>query len=149
MKGMGAVMGIIMIMVAFIMFPLIMTGTHDILTDASTEIANVTTAGGITTADVTLSPGLYNDDTDSVLAVTSSLGTDAPVAGSYVAATDALTVTGLTAADNRLLTVSYEYEATTDYTGMGALARMAPTLIFLALLGAGVGIVVAAWRGRN
>jgi len=144
-------MGIIMIMVSFIVFPLVMTGTHEVRTDPATATGNVTTGGGITTGTVSLAGngGLYQDSTDSITSLTSDLGTDTPTASSYNVATDVLTVGGLTAASTRTVTVAYEYDATTDYTGLGSLTSLAPTLVFLALLFSGVGIVWSSFKGRG
>jgi len=45
-------------------------------------------------------------------------------------------VTGLNDDDSRTLTITYETDALTEYTGMGALVAVAPLLIFIAVIGA-------------
>ena len=149
MKGVEALMGIIMIMVSFIIFPMVMTGTHEVRTDAATATGNVTTGGGVTTGAVSLTGngGLYNDSTDSITSLASDLGADTPIVSSYNISTAVLTVGGFAASQNRTITVAYEYDATTDYTGLGSLTSLAPTLVFLALLFSGVGIVWHSFKG--
>lgn len=144
-RALEAVFGIISIFIAFIMFGLVMTGSHDILTDPDTDaFANVTTGVGETAADVVLTEDLYNSSTGSVTSLVSSLETDTPVAATYTSATNTLHVTGLTAEQTRTLTVAYEYGATDDYTGLGSIVKLGPLVLFLGLLALGVALI---WKG--
>ncbi len=144
-RAMEAVFGIISIFIALIMFGLVMTGSHDILTDSDTDtFANVTTAVGVTSADVVLTSDLYNSAVSSVTSVTSSLITDVPVAATYTAGTNTLHVTGLTASETRTLTAVYDYGATDDYTGLTQIVKLGPLVLFLGLLALGVALI---WKG--
>ena len=140
-RTMGVVFGIIGIAIVMIIFPLIMDSTHDVQADTDVDtFAAVTTGAGVYEADVVLTEDLYNDDNSYVTSVTSDNGGDTPVAGTYVAGTNTLTVTGLAESDTRDLTVTYEYGALDNYTGMDAIVGMTPLLIWvaiLAMLGAG------------
>ena len=136
-KGTGALMGIIMVAVLFVMFPIIMDSTHELQADPVTQVeAAVVTGVGETAADVVLGNDLWADDVDSVLTITSDELTDVPVANTYTPATNTLNVTGLNEDDSRTLTITYETDALTEYTGMGALVAVAPLLIFIAVIGA-------------
>lgn len=145
---MKAAFGIIMIFVAFTIFPMIMTASHDVLTDDHTVSANVSTGVGETTGSVTLTKGLYGDSTEYVDSITSDYASDSPTASSYASATKVLTVGGLVASYNRTLTVEYEYDQTTEYTGMASMAKIGPTILFICLLLGGAGMVYAEVRGK-
>jgi len=143
------IFGIILIFVAMALFPgMVMEPTHEMLTDSAVASGNVTTGVGETSGTLTLQQGLYDDDTANVSSVTSSLGTDAPIASSYVAATRHVTITGLTASQTRELTVSYLYDATSSLTGMGQAGKMGPMIMFLGILGMGIGLIYHSIRGR-
>ena len=148
-NAMKVVIGIIGIVIAMVVFPIIMSSTHDVQTDNRTELfAGVVTGGGETSANVTLTKQLYNDDVAYVTSITSSLITDVPVASSYNSGTKALTVGGLTAASSRTLTVNYENNALVDYTGMGAVVGITPLLIWVSIIAVVIGGIYVAFRSR-
>lgn len=91
------------------------------------------TGGAETTANVTLSQDLYNDETRNA-EVTSNVTADAPIASSYVSATNVLTVTGLQADTAHYLTVTYKIDQLGDYYGAGAGAKVVPVLLILGIL---------------
>ncbi len=139
-KSGGTIMGIIMVAVLFVLFPIVMDSSHTLQTDVEVETeAAVVTGAGVTEADVVLTHALWDASNTSVTSITSDEVTDVPVAGTYVDATKTLTVTGLAAADTRALILTYEYDGLTDYTGMGALVAVAPLLLFLGVIGAVIG----------
>ena len=142
------VMGIIGVAILMVIFPIIMSSTQELQTTRQVDtFAAVTTGAAETTSEVTLSRGLYSDDTSYVLSITSDVGTDTPVAGTYVPSTNSLTVTGLTASEIRALVVTYEYDALTAYTGMSAMVGMTPLLIWVAILAIVVGGTWFAFKG--
>src|SRR4030042_674822 len=67
----------------------------------------VVTGVGASTANVTLSSDLYQDDTAEVTSITSNETGDAPVASTYTAATKVLLVSGLESSKNHSLTIDY------------------------------------------
>jgi len=146
-KVAGIVGGIVMIMIAFIMFPLVMDSTHDLQVDPQSDVfADETTGVGETSVDVVLTYNNYPGDTTG-FTLTSDNANDTPAASSYTDATKTLTVGGLEAEATRDLTVAYEYDALTDYTGMGSLVSMTPLLLFVGLIfGAGFSIWSSAKR---
>lgn len=141
----GAVVGIIAIIIAFIMFPMVLDSMTDIKTDVVTQgFANMTTGANETEAVATLSLSLYDDTVLSVDDITSNKEADYPVAQSYSKATKQLTIGGLVENSTRVLMVDYKVDGLTDYTGIATMAGIAPFLIFIGLLvGGGLGI----WSG--
>jgi hypothetical protein len=101
-------------------------GVKDWRSDPATEAFIVATGGGVTTGNVTLSYDLFQAVTAEVTSITSTVGTDTPVATSYVEATKVLTISGLTASTSRTLTIIYTAE--TEDTGM---RTAGPYLLFL------------------
>jgi len=80
-------------------------------TESQVQTAAVTTAAGETSANVTLTSYLFQDNTAEVTAITSNVTVDSPVASSYVAATKILLVGGLTSGANHSLAISYRAES--------------------------------------
>lgn len=70
------------------------------------DYTSVTTAGGVTTANVTLTDSLYVNKYQYT-EIASTLETDTPSAISYNSTTRGLAITGLTESETRDLTVSY------------------------------------------
>ncbi len=146
------VLGIIAIAIAFIIFPIVLDATGALLADSSSvlQVEEVTTAVASTEADVVLDYDLYEADVANVVSITSTLGTDVPVAASYVEATKTLTVSGLTVDTTRNLAITYLTESMGIYTGLGSIAKVAPLMVFIGLLaGGGFGLFkgVTAMRG--
>lgn len=136
-KGGSVLMGIIMVAVMFVLFPIVMDSSHELQTDVYTQTeAAVVTGVGEVAADVVLDEALWDDSNTHVLSVASDNVADTPVAGVYTAGTQTLNVTGLAASDTRTLTIVYEHDALTDYTGMGQMVAVAPLLLFMGVLGA-------------
>ena len=79
----------------------------------TTQTMTVATAGGVTSANVTLSKDLYQSLVTNIISITSSDGTDTPATGTYTEATKVLEITGLEASTSRTLTLSY-YGETDD-----------------------------------
>jgi len=142
MKTVG---GIIALTIAFLVFPLIMASSHEVHTDEESSAYQVVTGVGETTAPVTLTRSLYDADTNNVESITNTWsGTETAVASSYVSATKVLTVGGLVASGTRTLTIAYDYDATTGYTGLGEMIDLAPFIIFMAILLSGVALLWGA-----
>jgi len=97
--------------------------------------AGVTTAAGITTANVTLTEDLYQANLAKVTTITSTNGTDTPVLISYIEATKVLQIGGLD--DDNTRDMSVAYKAETDDTVMRA---MGPFMAFL-IIGGCVGAI--------
>jgi len=133
------VLGIIAIAIAFIIFPIVLDATGELLahSDEVMQTDEVTTGAVETTADVVLKYDLYDGLVANVVSLKSTLPTDTPTADSYVVATKTLTVGGLTADSMRNLTTTYLTESMGVYTGLGSIAKVAPLMVFIGLLAGG------------
>lgn len=148
-KSSGVIVGLIMVAVMMVIFPIVMDSTHDLQCDTETQAeAGVTTGAGVVAANVVLDEALWDDSTSHITSVTSDNVADTPVAGTYTAATKTLNVTGLAESDTRTLTIVYEYDGLEDYTGMGAMAGVAPLLIFIGVLGVVMGGIYTSFKSR-
>lgn len=103
-------------------------------TDSLTQTPTVVTGEGITTANVTLTSArlLFQADVSNVQ-ITSSI-TESPVASAYVEVSKDLFITGLTAGQTRVLTITYLAE--TEDSVMGVLGPFLGILIFGGIIGA-------------
>jgi len=119
--------------IILLFLPAVITSLDDFRLESQIDPFSVTTASATTSA-VTLSQDLYNDDTVNVDSVSSNYTLDNPIASSYASATNALTVSGLSANVTRTLTVTYEIDALTDYTGAGTATKVVPVLMILGVL---------------
>jgi hypothetical protein len=101
----------LIIMVTAILWLLPVTDAiYNFRTDVKTDTYYVTTGAGVTATNSTLTKALYLDDV-STIDLFSDLNTDLPIVNSYNTTTRALWISGLTASDDRTLTVSYDYDA--------------------------------------
>ncbi len=149
-KVFGPLIALFGVILLFNFFPTVTDSTHDLQVDVDVQIeAAVTTGVSETTADVVLDEELWKSRTTSVTSITSDNGGDTPVADSYVEATQTLTVSGLVESDTRELTITYEYDALTDYTMMGMLVSWAPVLLLLGIFGLIGGALWAAVSFRG
>lgn len=98
----------------------------------TTQTALVTTAGGATSTNVTLTKDLYQASVAEVSSITSNDGDDTPVADTYTEATQVLLVTGLAESTTRTLTIVYYGE--TDSSVMQAIGPFLGILIIGGIL---------------
>jgi hypothetical protein len=146
MKIVITIIGVILIL---LLFGTMLGGINEAQTDERTDgFAAVVTGGGITTAPVVLVADLYDNDILNVVDITSDLITDVPLVGTYVPGTNTLNVVGLTAADTRTLTVTYEIDALTGSPGVGSFFNFLPLLVVIALVIIVVAAMIAAFKSR-
>lgn len=122
----------------------ISNGIHDWRIDEVTQTFSVATEAGGTSGSVVLSRDLFKDLVSEVESVTSNYEGDTPAPGTYTAATDTLTVTGLTESQSRTLTVVYNSEK--DDEIMQILGPFLTILIFGCIIGA---IFYYVWKGKK
>ena len=111
MKSLLIVFGTLLLIIAT---PFVFTAIDDGITESATQ-----TFSGVTGTDnntVILGRALYNNDTQSVTAVTSNETADSPAAYSYNSVSRVLVVTGLVSS-NRTLSVVFDIAATNIPTG--------------------------------
>lgn len=152
MVRIGLLIGIVimMVLIAINFLPDMTDSFHETVTGSYTTSGNVTTGVGVTTGEVTLDQELYNDNTGWVTSITSSYAGDSARVSSYASGNQTLAVAGLAASQNRLLTITYDYDNTSDFVGLEPSARMGPTiLLFLIAIGFPVGIILLIYRERR
>lgn len=132
--------GIIFIAVGLIIFPVVLSGTSAALTtqNAYTETDEITTdntSGYI--GSINLTQTLWNGAVAEVTSITSNVS-ETPVADNYSSPT--LNLTGLTTNGTRTLTTVYDYPSVLDgdYTGLLQILKIAPLLVLIAFVTAGV-----------
>jgi hypothetical protein len=146
---MGKIIGVVLgVVILAIMFPIFM----DSLTDSQTELQldlfpGCVVAGGET--DVVLTQDLFKDRTAHITEMTSDDPGATPVATTYVPATNTLTIGGLGAVTPQDITVTYRYDITDDYTGLGEFMGLTPLLIWLGIIFALIGGVFLYAKSRG
>jgi hypothetical protein len=140
-KRAGVILGVLVIVLAFIMLPVLLGSFDDISRAPADDSANVTTAA-TTIGNITLQHILYSHDIDNVDYITSNNTADAPIADSYIQ--PQLAVEGLDQNANRTLTVYYFTERT-DYD-IATLSNITPFILFLCLLLSGIAL---CWRAAS
>jgi hypothetical protein len=134
-KVKGILFSVILIVIALLMIPLVISSVHGVMTDSRTQ-AFPGCVVAATTTDVVLTAGfgLYRGDNHEVTGLTASGAGAVPAAGTYVAGTRTLTVTGLGAVTPQDLTVTYNYEANQAYNGVNAIVGLIPLLVVVGLM---------------
>ena len=110
----------------------ILDGIKGWRTEDTTESYSVETGAGQTTANVTLTSDLFQDDISEVIAITSNITGESPIASTYTAATNVLLVGALNASATHTLSVNYA--ADTDNTVMLAVGPFLGILIIGGLI---------------
>ena len=148
-KVMGVVGGVILIMIGFILFPMLMTSVHDVQTDVMIQVeADVVTGVGETTANIVLDEANWTGDNTGITVV-SDHEPDTEAIGTYTPGTKTQQITGLIAEQTRTLTLTYEYDGLTDYTGLGPMAALAPLILFVMLVFGGGFTIFSTVKGRR
>jgi len=148
MKGIIVALGVIAGVAFLIMLlPPMMGGLEGFRTNDQTDAYSVTTGGGVTTANVTLTQPLYQNGTQYA-SVTSNYSADVPLVTGFQSGTRALEVSGLTAGQSRTLTVVYKILALD--ANVDTAAGLSPTIFTFGIIGliliALVGAVMAIMR---
>ena len=137
-------------MIALTFLPAIVESFHTTITDELTDTGNITTGAGETTGNMTLTEDLYLDRMASVLTLTSTYGSDDPVASSYDSTTNNFVVSGLVASQSRIITALYEYDSSSEFPNARQLSQAGPTIVILALLALLVaipaGLILIGWK---
>ena len=144
MKSLMLLLGAIMII---IMMAAVATAIQDFRSEDYEEShASVTTAAGVTSANLTLTQDLFGDRTAEVNSVTSSFGPDVPLVSTYTAANNHLLISGLAASGNRTLTVDYRIGRLDDFYASDLAARSWMMFLVLGIIGVVAAAVYQATR---
>lgn len=138
------ILGIVGIVIILILGGSVLPGVVDeTASDTYSEPFSVVTGVGETATIETLSYASYYDDLTG-LSATSDNVADTPVVLNYTAATYDVGITGLAASDSRILTITYDREAGTQFFGFGPFMRLLP---FLVIVGGIVACIFAIYSG--
>ena len=144
MGKVGAVFGIIIVMIALMLSPMLLTAFDSWSYTDSTTIAAITTGVGVYTGNATLGSELYSDNLDNVVSINSTDSSDTPAPASYSHSTKALAVAGLAASTTRSLTIEYRTEHDDDV--LATLAPFMGVLIIIFLIALGAGVAFMSWK---
>ena len=122
------------------------SGVYSFRTDVREDTFQVTTAAGVTGANVTLLKALFDDDTGTI-SFTSDIA-EVPVVSSWNGTTRQLEVGGLTASESRELVVSYDKAAFAATNAISNLMDSVPFIWFLMILAFVPASLVAIFLGR-
>lgn len=141
-----AIVSIIGAIIVIFLLSAVLLSLNNFITKEQIDPYSVTTGGGVTTYDATLSQTLFDSDR-SLATVTSNITPlDAAIASSYNSITKVLTVTGLAASQTRTLYVTYRIAALGWYTGAETLVKWVIIFIIMALFGIIAAAVNHAWK---
>lgn len=132
---MRVVSAFIVLLAVIILFLLPITqAIYDFQTDQRQDTFNlVSTAAGVTTADVTILQALYDNDT-ATFEFSSNTSADVPIYSSYNSTNRSLTVAGLAGNTTRTLYVTYDVDALSGQVAIDAIMDRTPYFWYLALL---------------
>ncbi len=134
-------------LVIILLLPSTVPSIQDFRSESFTEAqGSITTAAGITSANVTLTQDLFDDATSEIVSITSSDATDIPLATTYTAASNKLLVIGLNDDASRTLTIVYKIGTLTDFWGVDLASRTLLTFIILGVIGV---VAAAVYQGTR
>jgi hypothetical protein len=149
-KAVGAIVVFLGIVFIILLMPNVVNSTTQFRTATQTDPFSATsTAVGVTTANLTLTQGLWQGQTQYIK-VTSDNATDGPRVTAYDPVTNNITVSGLAANVTRNITAVYSIGNLQNYVGADAFAGLSPTMMIIGILLLCIGTVVFIFvKGRN
>jgi hypothetical protein len=148
MKGFLAVLAIVIVLVLAMTLPAVGPAVKAFRTDVVSQSFTVATAGGETSANVSLSKPLWDASVIEITALSSNTTDDAPVASSYNGTGQLLQITGLAVDTSRTLSVSYRTGGLTDYAGADTGATKLPAIVVFLVILVPLAVVVAIFVKR-
>jgi len=143
------VLGIVGLIVILILAGQVLPDVIDTTaSDTYSEPFAVTTGGGVTTANETLSYDNYYSDLTG-LTVESDNVADTAVVMSWDEDTNEVGVSGLHASDTRTLTIGYYREAGTEFYGFGGFMQLLPFLVIVGGIVACILGIYSAFKNRG
>lgn len=141
MKSLIIVFGTLLLIFAA---PYIFAATDNAITEDYTQsIAGVVTEAEEYTANVTLGRDVYNDDSASILSISSNVSADSPTAASYNSVSMELEVSGLEADETRTLSIEFRIDHTTLATGMAMFITLFRWFYVFIIIGMAGGAIYA------
>lgn len=141
MKSLFVIFGTLLLVFCL---PIFLDGSRDAQTeDYTLTFADVETAAGVNSANVTLTQDIYDDNVLSVTAISSNETGDTPSAASYDSTSRRLTVNGLAANDTRTLSCSLVVDSSVLPTGASGFFSLFNWFYMFVILGSFGGAIYA------
>ena len=138
----------LIIMVAAVLFMIpVDQGIYDFRTMLRTDTFNHETGGAESTANVTLSNILYDNDTDTI-DILSSISDDVPLFSSYNKTVRLLDMTGLALSENRTLTVTYDIDSLGGSDAVNTVLDWFPYIWMLCVIAFPMAALFAIFTGK-
>lgn len=141
---------LILVFTVILMLLPISEGVYNFRTNPRTDSFTVTTAAGVTSANVVLIKNIYDDDTGTIV-FASDDADDSPLFTSYNGTTRQVVFSGMAANTTRGLDITYDVDAWAAVPAMGTVSDVImPWLlfIFIFVLFPVAGVVYAIWGDR-
>ena len=122
-------------------------GIYDYRTDVRTDTFNITTAAGVTAANVTLHRPIFDADTNT-LSYFSDNTADSPAFSDYDSVTRRLEVSGLAADDTRELDVLYDIDALAASLAINNFLNVLPFIWIIIIVAFPAAALAAVLMGR-
>ena len=123
------------------------TGIYSFRTDVKDDVFTIATGVGVTSANVTLTKELYDDDT-STIDLLSASSADVPILSAYNSGTHSVLIGGLSDNLTRSVTVSYDYPALSSNSAVDTLFDNLPLIWYLMLIGLPAAAIAAIFLGK-
>lgn len=138
---------LVMVIVALLWMLPVTQAIYDFRTDVREDNFTVTTGAGEFTADVILFRPVYDDDDETISAL-SSIATDTPAIDNYNPATREVTISGLDENSTRVLTVFYDVDALALHPAISLIMDLLPLFWILILIAFPVVAVIVIFTGQ-
>ena len=138
---------LIVLLDIFLWFLPYQSAIYDFRTDIQTDYFETATAVGVTSANVTLSKELYDDDTQTFV-LNSDLATDDPTLSTYNGTTRVALIAGLTGNTTRELEVQYDAPSFEETGGLSTFLDVVPWFWMLILVMFPVAALAYIWWGK-
>jgi hypothetical protein len=139
MKSIIVIFGALLLIISL---PTFFQATYDARTQEQTlNLAGVTTAAGVYSANVTLTQATHDGKLAAVQTVSSNVTSDSPTGAAYNSVSKVLNVTGLDASQTRTLSIAYDIDSTLIPDGVSIFLTLCNWFYIFAILGCITGAV--------
>lgn len=121
---------------------------YDFRTSLKTDTFWSSTDGATTSANVTLTKAVYDNDL-ATITITSNLPQDVPALVDYNTTSRLTDITGLALSSNRTLSVSYDYQSIQPNGVIDSLLDKLPWIWFLCVIGFIPSALIVMWFRRK
>lgn len=138
---------LILVTVAVLWMLPVTEAVYEFRTDIRSDAFDVTTAAGVTAANVTLHTAIYDSDIQTIV-YSSDNTSDTPAYSDYDSNTRRLEVSGLNANDTRTLDIAYDVDALNASTAVSTFLDTLAWIWFILLAAFPAAAIAAIFLGR-